>query len=69
MEESEMISPAAPAPLPIVPEMVQNSREVKETSKPEESKAAAPAAEAVPLQQTPKPAHPDEVGKMVNVEA
>lgn len=60
----------APAPLPVTPEMVGASREIKDASKAEEkakAQTAEPEFQAQPP--APRPAHPDEVGRMVNVEA
>ena len=63
-----MINSATTA-IPIVPEMLASAKEVKDYRRGEEQAAASVAEPETPQRSTPKPTHPDEVGKLCNVEA
>ena len=60
---------SATAAIQIAPEMLAASKEVKENKRGEEQATASVAEPETPQRTTPKPSHPDEVGRFCNVEA
>ena len=63
-----MIGSATTA-IPVTPEMLTASREVRNAKKSEEDAQANIAEPEAPERAATKPSHPDQAGKLCNVEA